>query len=80
MSLGRSKVPCNGHLNSGLLLVCLAHFIKNEHVAGGEPVRVQAFKHGPARVPEGGSPSECLDAQGPFSLSSPGRPRKLLES
>ena len=28
---------------------------------GGEPVRVQALKHGPARVPEGGPPSERLD-------------------
>jgi len=79
MSLGRPKVPCNGHLNSRLLLVCLAHFIKNEHVAGGKPVRVQAFKHGPAGAPEGGPPSESLDAQDPFSLSS-GNPRKLLES
>lgn len=66
MSLGRSEVPWNGHLNSRLLLVCLAHFIKNEHVAGGEPVRVQAFKHGPARTPEGRLPSEGLDAQDPF--------------
>ena len=75
MSLGRSKVPHNGHCNSKLLLVSLAHLVRNMHAGGPKFSSINS-----AGVPEGGFPSEHLGDRGPISEISSENPRKLLRS